>query len=192
MRLIGAKLFALSLLLLVNAGAQEGEYREHRVYERDFGGGHGGQVMTEAVCGPRSAATGFHAQIGKYFNQVWADCAELRRNGEIERDVRVSDRAGTPGGNEVQDARCRFGLVMIGLRGRTGGSVDQAAGICVDPRDLDRREDRRVELTNTVSIPNPDGNPIEAVCEPGHVMVGFRTKNGQWIDHLWILCADVR
>jgi hypothetical protein len=160
----------------------------------DFGGGPGGQEFTDARCGRESVATGFHVQMGEYFNLIWVDCARLRRNGSLDRDLTSSPQAGKPGGNRVADAQCSGGLGLIGLRGRTGEAIDEAAGVCADPReveDRDRREHFRPEFTTAIAKPSPGGQPIQAMCQPGQVMVGIRAKSGRWIDHLWILCSNI-
>lgn len=167
-----------------------------RPVQIDFGGGGGGKRFSEAKCGPGSVATGFHVQMGEFFNLVWVDCAHLRRNGSLDRDLTSTEQAGTPGGRRVADAQCPAGSGLIGLRGRTGASIDEAVGQCVDPRDVmerreERHEGRRPEFTNPITTPNPGGQPAEARCEPGQVMVGLRAKSGEWIDHLWVLCANI-
>ena len=163
-----------------------------RPTQSDFGGGPGGQQFSDARCKPGSVATGFHVQIGKYFNLVWVDCAVLRPNGALDRNVRSTSQAGSPGGNDVRDAQCPFGQGLIGLQGRTGGSIDVAVGVCADPREVADRRNPRTQLTNSIAIPSPHGQPAQAPCQVNQVMVGIRAKSGQWIDHLWVLCSDIQ
>jgi hypothetical protein len=162
------------------------------VQERDFGGGGGGRPSPDARCPGGYAAVGFHIQTGEYLNQAWLDCVPLRPDGRIGDEYRQTDRTGSPGGRAIRDARCRPGQVLRGLRGRTGASIDEMIGVCSSPSDLGGYDRRRMDLTNPVSIPNPGGRPAEAQCPSGSVVVGFRSRSGEWMDHLWVLCSEVR
>ncbi len=103
---------------------------------RDFGGGSGGRPSRDALCEPGFVAVGFHVQTGEFFNQAWLDCARLRPDGDLGDDLRMTDRTGSPGGRPVYDAHCHGGRVLVGLRGRTGGSIDEAAGECISVREI--------------------------------------------------------
>jgi hypothetical protein len=184
------------------------------VAERDFGGGSGGRPMQDARCDGGFVAVGFHVQTGEYFNQAWLDCVPMRSDGTLGEDRRTTNRTGPSGGRDVHDAQCGPGSVLRGLRGRTGASIDEAVGQCSSPRDLGDRDDRRdhndrndrrdrddrndrydnarVETTNPITIPRPGGRPAEAYCPSGSVLVGFRSRGGEWMDHLSILCSDVQ
>src|SRR5271168_4583748 len=106
--------FVVALLTMVviskSAQAQPGRpgpgywIASSRPTQSDFGGGPGGQQFSDARCKPGSVATGFHVQMGKYFNLVWVDCAGLRPNGTLDRNVRSTSQAGSPGGGDVRDA----------------------------------------------------------------------------------------
>ena len=163
------------------------------VMEIDFGGGPGGQPSPDAMCPAGSAAVGFHVQTGSKYNQAWLDCAEIRPDGTMEGQYRSTSRTGAPGGQAIHDARCRPGSVLRGLKGRTGSSIDEAIGVCSSARDIFNSYDsRRVELTNPIRRPDSGGSPAEAQCPSGSVMVGLRSRSGAWMDHLWILCSEVR
>jgi hypothetical protein len=163
------------------------------VMEIDFGGGPGGQPSPDAMCPAGSAAVGFHVQTGSKYNQTWLDCAEIRPDGTLESQYRSTSRTGAPGGQAIHDARCRPGSVLRGLKGRTGSSIDEASGVCSSARDIFNSYDsRRVELTNPIRRPDSGGSPAEAQCPSGSVMVGLRSRSGAWMDHLWILCSEVR
>jgi len=165
----------------------------HERMMTDFGGGNGGQPSPDAVCGEDSVAIGFHVQTGEFFNTAWLDCAHVRPDGEPGEEVRMTERTGTPGGRAVQDAFCPRGLVLRGLRGRTGASVDEAVGICSPLREIaERREHLRTEPTQAVVRPNANGHPAGAECPPGFVVTGFHSNAGQWMDHLWVLCSELR
>jgi hypothetical protein len=69
-------------------------------------------------------------QTGEYFNTAWLDCVHVRRDGDLGDEVRMTERTGSPGGRPVHDAFCPRGMVLRGLRGRTGASIDEAVGIC--------------------------------------------------------------
>ena len=118
---------------------------------RDFGGGNGGRPSPDALCEPGFVAVGFHVQTGEFFNQAWLDCARLRPDGDLGGDIRMTDRTGSPGGRPVHDAHCRGGRALVGLRGRTGASIDEAVGECSDLRDIAEMrgehhdDDRRVD-----------------------------------------------
>jgi len=158
----------------------------------DFGGGPGGSAVSDARCGPDAVAVGFHVQMGQFFNLIALDCAHVRPDGTLARRERLSDQAGTPGGREQRDAGCPEGMAMVGFQGSTGASIDEAAGMCVDPRAIpDPRGYPQPQLTNAITIPHPGGRPALAQCSAGQVMVGVRAKSGQWIDHLWILCSNI-
>jgi hypothetical protein len=172
------------------------------VIERDFGGGSGGRAVPDARCDGGFVAVAFHAQTGEYFNQAWLDCAPMRSDGTLGEERRTTARTGSAGGRDVHDAQCRPGKVLRGLRGRTGASIDEAIGECSAVGDLDDRHDRddrrdrdnspRMEMTNPVAIPRPGGRPAEAHCPSGSVLVGFRSRGGEWMDHLSILCSEVQ
>ena len=159
----------------------------------DFGGGRGGRPSAEAVCDEGSVAVGFHVQMGEFFNTAWLDCARVRRDGDLGDDVRMTDRTGSPGGRPVQDATCPRGMVLRGLRGRAGASIDEAAGVCSPLHDVaERRERTRTEPTQSVRRPDAGGRPARAECPPGSVVTGFRSNSGEYIDHLWVLCSELR
>jgi len=123
--------------------------------ERDFGGGPGGRPSPDAQCDSGFVAVGFHVQTGEYYNEAWLDCAPLRSDGTLGEERRMTGRTGSPGGQMIHDARCSPGHALRGLRGRTGSSIDEAAGVCSGLRDMMRermgdrrgegREDRRVD-----------------------------------------------
>jgi hypothetical protein len=159
----------------------------------DFGGGHGGRPSPDALCVPESVAVGFHVQTGEYFNQAWLDCVHIRPDGDLGDEIITTERTGTRGGRPVHDAFCPQGMALRGLRGRSGASVDEAAGICSPFHAIaERREDMRTELTERVFRPNAGGQPAEAVCPLGSVVTGFRSMSGEYMDHLWVLCSEVR
>ncbi len=170
--------------------------------EFDFGGGSGGRPVPDARCDGGFVAVAFHAQTGEYFNQVWLDCVPMRSDGSLGEERRTTDRTGSPGGRAVHDAPCPPGTVLRGLRGHTGASIDEAIGECSSLREQgdyrdrnfdDRRERNQfMQTTNPVTIPRPAGRPAEAQCPPGAVLVGLRTRSGEWIDHLSILCSEVQ
>ena len=179
------------------------------VLERDFGGGSGGRPMPDARCGGGFVAVAFHVQTGEYFNQAWLDCAPMRSDGSLGEERRATSRTGPAGGRAVHDAQCPPGTVLRGLRGRTGASIDEAIGECSSLREVgergdrgerrdrddfdDRRgRDRHGELTNPVTTPRPGGRPAEAECPPSGVVVGFRSRGGEWMDHLSVLCSEVQ
>jgi len=161
--------------------------------ECDFGGGPGGRPAPDAQCDSGFVAVAFHVQTGEYFNQAWLDCAPLRSDGSLGEERRPTGRTGSPGGQAVHDARCPEGRALRGLRGRAGSSIDEAAGECSSVRDLGERFDQpRTELTEPVIRPRPGGKPTAAECPAGSVLTGLRSKGGEWMDHLWILCSDLQ
>jgi hypothetical protein len=160
---------------------------------RDFGGGRGGRPSPDAMCEPGFVAVGFHVQTGEFFNEAWLDCVRLRRDGELGDEQRMTGRTGSRGGRPVYDAYCPQGAVLRGLRGRTGASIDEAVGECSHLRAIaERRDDARIEMTQPITRPNPGGRPAEAQCPPGAVVTGFRSMSGEYIDHLWIVCSEIR
>ena len=214
-RLLIVGCLALSCLALTTFGFSQ--YRNVilllgcEVAERDFGGGPGGRPMPDARCDSGFVAVGFHAQTGEFFNQAWLDCVPMRSDGTLGEERRMTNHTGPSGGRDVHDAQCRPGSVLRGLRGRTGASIDEAIGQCSPLRDLGDRRDRddrsdrddrrdrndrndngRVETTNPITIPRPGGRPSEAHCPSGSVLVGFRSRGAEWMDHLSILCSDVQ
>lgn len=160
---------------------------------QDFGGGRGGRPSRDAMCGPDSVAVGFHVQTGEYFNEAWLDCVHVRRDGDLGDDVYMTERTGSRGGRPVSDAFCPNGSALRGLRGRSGASIDTAAGICSPLRDIAYRSNRpHTEMTQEVARPGAGGHPSEALCPPGGVVTGFRSNSGEYMDHLWIVCSEVR
>lgn len=161
--------------------------------QRDFGGGSGGRNVTEASCESGFVAVGFHFRTGEYFNQAWLDCAPLRSDGTLGEERRMTARAGSAGGNTDHDAGCSSGRVLRGIKGRTGESIDEAVGECSYVKDIgDRFEAPITEPTATATRPRAAGKPAEAACPAGYAMVGFQSKSGEWIDHLWVLCSEIR
>jgi len=160
---------------------------------RDFGGGPGGRPSPDAQCDWGFVAVAFHVQTGEYYNQAWLDCAPLRSDGSLGEERRISARTGSPGGRPVHDAYCSNGRALRGLRGRTGASIDEAAGECSLLRDIAERSDNpSTEFTDPVMRPQPGGRPAEAQCPPGAVVTGFRSMSGEYMDHLWILCSEMQ
>jgi hypothetical protein len=159
----------------------------------DFGGGRGGRPSPEALCDHGFVAVGFHVQTGEFFNQAWLDCVRLRHDGEVGDEPRTSGRTGSPGGRPVHDAYCPQGRVLRGLRGRTGASIDEAVGECSAVRAIaERRGERRTEMTEPIARPNAGGHPAEARCPPGFVVTGFRSMSGEYMDHLWLVCSELK
>ncbi len=159
----------------------------------DFGGGHGGRPSPDAVCGEDAVAVGFHVQTGEFFNQAWLDCVHIRRDGSLGDETRMTERTGSPGGRPVHDAFCPNGFVLRGLRGRTGASIDEAVGACSPFHGvIERRDDPRTEMTESVMRPEAGGHPAEAFCPRGAVVTGFRSMSGEYMDHLWLLCSELR
>jgi hypothetical protein len=170
--------------------------RIHVSHERtaqDFGGGSGGRPSPDAICEEGFVAVGFHVQTGEYFNQAWLDCAHLRPDGWAGDDLRMTEKTSSPGGHDVFDARCPEGRVLVGLRGRTGASIDEAAGMCSSAREVMERPDHpRVEFAAPIRRPHAEGRPAEARCPSGSVVTGFRSTSGSHMDHLWIVCSELR
>lgn len=159
----------------------------------DFGGGNGGRPSQDALCEPNSVAVGLHIQTGEYINEAWLDCSPVRPDGRVGGDRRMTGRTGSPGGRPVSDAYCRRGMVLRGLRGNTGGSIDTMAGMCSPLVDIASRNPRpRTQMTRPVMRPRPGGRPAGVECAPGQVITGFRSNSGEYMDHLWILCSEVR
>ena len=157
----------------------------------DFGGGHGGRPSEDALCPPDWVAVGFHVQTGEYFNEMWLECAPIRRGGRIGDERQMTHRTGSPGGRPVHDAYCPPGRALRGIRGRTGASVDEAAGECSFVREIyEHRPEVHTDLTEPVYRPNAGGHPSEAQCPPGFVLTGLRSNSGEYMDHLWALCSD--
>ncbi|HTS38457.1 MAG TPA: hypothetical protein VMH04_22475 [Candidatus Solibacter sp.] len=159
---------------------------------RDFGGGNGGRPSPDAQCEPGFVAVGFHVQTGEFVNQAWLDCAPMRSDGSLGEERRITTRTGSPGGRPISDAMCPDGLALRGLRGRTGASIDEAAGECSQVREMSERDNPRTELTQPVMRPRPGGRPSEAQCPAGSVVTGFRSMSGEYMDHLWIVCSELR
>jgi len=186
-----------SLVFLVAIGTAQ--YRNY-IYliasdrmSRDFGGGTGGRYLTEAACESGFLAVGFHVRTGEYFNQAWLDCLPIRSDGTLGEELRTTARIGSPGGNTEHYARCSYGRVLRGITGRTGESIDEAAGECSSVKDIgDRFESPGTEPTAAIARPRPGGKPTEVACPAGYAMVGFQVKHGEWMDHLWILCSEIR
>ena len=159
----------------------------------DFGGGNGGRPAPDALCEPGFVAVGFHVQTGEFFNQAWLDCAPMRSDGSIGQERRMTARTGSPGGRPVSDAYCSQGLALRGLRGRTGASIDEAAGECSAVREIAQRFDNpRSEFTQPVVRPRAAGHPSGAECPAGFVVTGFRSMSGEYMDHLWLVCSELK
>ena len=160
---------------------------------RDFGGGNGGRPAPDAVCDFGFVAVGFHVQTGQYYNTAWLDCAPVRDDGSLGEERKITARTGSPGGRPVTDAYCPQGMALRGLRGRTGASIDEAAGACSYVRDIGQHYDNpRTEFTEPVRIPRPGGRPAETACPAGAVVTGFRSLSVEYMDHLWILCSELQ
>jgi hypothetical protein len=160
---------------------------------RDFGGGSGGRPSPDALCDSGFVAVGFHVQTGEFYNTAWLDCAPMRSDGSLGDERRMTARTGSPGGRPVSDASCSQGRALVGLRGRTGASIDEAAGECAFVREIAQRSDNpRIELTQPVMRPRPGGRPSEAQCPAGSVVTGFRSTSGEYMDHLWIVCSELQ
>lgn len=214
----GAATFVAAILLLVafaalasprlqNYGQDRDRYRDqdrdhddrgsiHVSREQiaiDFGGGHGGRPSPDAVCDENSVAVGFHVQTGEFFNQAWLDCVHIRQDGSLGDEARMTERTGSRGGRPVHDAFCPNGFVLRGIRGRTGASIDEAVGVCSPLHGVvERRDDPRTEMTESVMRPEAGGHPAEAFCPRGAVVTGFRSMSGEYMDHLWLLCSELR
>jgi hypothetical protein len=160
---------------------------------RDFGGGNGGRPSPDALCDPGFVAVGFHVQTGEFFNQAWLDCAPMRSDGSLGDERRMTSRTGSPGGRPVSDAYCAPGLALRGLRGRSGASIDEAAGECSAVREIGQRfENPRTELTQSVMRPRAGGRPTGTECPAGSVVTGFRSMSGEYMDHLWVVCSELQ
>ena len=157
---------------------------------RDFGGGPGGRPAPDAQCDAGFVAVGFHVQTGEFFNQAWLDCAAMRSDGSLGEERRMTSRTGSPGGRPVFDAPCPNGRALRGLRGRTGASIDEAAGMCSFVRDLAQRfENPDTQMTAPVIRPQAGGRPSQSECPAGSVVTGFRSMSGEYMDHLWLMCS---
>jgi len=207
--LVSAILLLVAIAALAGPQYQERDRREERDryrgdrgailivgYDRvmrDFGGGSGGRPSPDAVCDAGFVAVGFHVQVGEFFNTVWLDCAPMRSDGSLGDERRMTARTGSQGGRSVFDAPCPQGLALRGLVGRTGGSIDEAAGMCSLVRDLGEHNDNpRTDMTQPVRVPRPGGRPAQTVCPAGGVVTGVRSSSGEYIDHLWILCSELQ
>jgi len=208
-----ASVFAILFLVTLSALAQDHDRRDHDRdrdrdrrdhgantililgYERvarDFGGGSGGRPSRDALCDPGFVAVAFHVQTGEFYNEAWLDCAPMRSDGSLGEERRRTTRTGSPGGRPVGDAFCSEGRVLRGLRGRTGASIDEAAGECSSLTDIAQGFDNpRTELTQPVMRPRAGGRPSEAQCPAGSVVTGFRSMSGEYMDHLWIVCSEL-
>ncbi len=159
----------------------------------DFGGGDGGRPSQDAQCEPGFVAVAFHVQTGEFYNQAWLDCAPMRSDGSLGDERRATARTGSPGGRPVYDARCTDGRALRGLRGRTGASIDEAAGECSYVREIAQRYDNPpTEMTESIARPRPGGHPAQGECPAGFVVTGFRSMSGEYMDHLWLLCSELR
>lgn len=160
---------------------------------QDFGGGPGGRPAPDAICDPGFVAIAFHVQTGEFYNTAWLDCAPMRSDGSLGNERRTTARTGSPGGRPVSDGVCPNGLVLRGLRGRTGASIDEAAGECSSLRDIANRfGNPQTQFTQSVARPRPGGHPSEAQCPAGSVVTGFRSMSGEYMDHLWLLCSELQ
>lgn len=199
-----AILFAIALAALA---APQNQDRDHdRDHDRDsaifvsrermtqdFGGGGGGRPAPDALCGEDSVAVGFHMGGEEYIDAAWLDCAHVRHDGDIGDEIRRTEATGARGGRNVYDALCPQGFALRGLRGRTGASIDEAFGVCSPLREIaGRRDNPRTEMTQPITRPNPGGHPAEALCPMGFVVTGFRSKSGTHMDHLWLVCSELR
>jgi hypothetical protein len=199
-----APVFAILLAVALGALAAPGSHPQDRDHDhfifvsrervaRDFGGGNGGRPSPDAQCEEDSVAVGFHVQTGEYFNTAWLDCAHIDRDGRLGDDRRMTGRTGSPGGRPVHDALCPEHFALRGLRGRTGASIDEAIGQCSPLHEIAARVDNpRIEWTQPVVRPNPGGRPAEAACPMGSAVTGFRSTSGEYMDHLWIVCSELR
>jgi hypothetical protein len=158
----------------------------------DFGGGSGGRNVTYATCDPGSVAVGIRVRTGEYLNQAWLECSPLRPDGSLGGGSRVTAPAGQSGGRVENAARCPNGQVLRGLRGQAGSSVDLITGVCASPGEIRDRPQPRSTQTSSVSIPRPGGRPVQAPCPQNAAIVALQAKSGEYMDHLWIQCADLR
>ena len=165
----------------------------HERMTQDFGGGGGGRPSADSLCGEDSVAVGFHMAGDEFIHAAWLDCAHVRRDGDLSDEIRRSEPTGARGGRDVHDALCPQGFALRGLRGRTGASIDEAFGVCSPLREMVwRRDHPRTEMTQPITRFNPGGHPSEALCPPGFVVTGFRSKSGIYMDHLWLVCSEIR
>ena len=195
---------ALGALAAPRSSQQDRDHDRDRDFDRfifvshertaaDFGGGHGGRPSPDALCEEGSVAVGFHVQTGEFFNTAWLDCARIDRDGRLGDQRQMTSRTGSPGGRPVHDAYCPEHFALRGLRGRTGGSIDEAVGECTPLHEIAARVDNpRTEWTQPVMRPNPGGHPAQAECPRGFVVTGFRSTSGEYMDHLWIVCSELR
>jgi hypothetical protein len=205
-RIVAVSAILLGIALVALAAPQYPNQDRDRGYDRDrfpiisrqqtaydFGGGNGGRPSPDALCEPNSVAVAFHIQTGEYINEAWLDCSPVRPDGRIGHDRQTTNRTGSPGGRPVSDAYCQKGFALRGLRGNTGGSIDTMAGICSPLGDIASGNPRpRTQITRPVMRPRPGGRPAGVECPPGSVVTGFRSNSGEYMDHLWILCSQVR
>ena len=42
------------------------------------------------------------------------------------------------------------------------------------------------------AVRQPGGHPAQAECPRGSVVTGFRSTSGEYMDHLWIVCSELR
>jgi len=130
-------------------------------------GPSGGRDVHDAQCRPGSVLRGLRGRTGASIDEAIGECSSLRDLGDRGDRHDRSDR------NDRNDRRDRD-----------------------DRNDRQDRDDRydngRVETTNPITIPRPGGRPSEAHCPSGSVLVGFRSRGGEWMDHLSILCSDVQ
>ena len=72
-------------------------------------------------------------------------------------------------------------------------SIDDAVGECSAVRAIaERRGEGRTEMTEPTARPNAGGHPAEARCPPGFVVTGFRSMSGEYMDHLWLVCSELK
>ena len=199
-----AILFAIALTALAAPQYQDRDHdrewgRDRAIFvsrertTQDFGGGGGGRPSPDALCGEESVAVGFHMTAGEYVEAAWLDCAHVRRDGDLGDELRRTEPTGARSRSNVQDALCPQGFALIGLRGRTGASIDEAFGVCAPLREIAwRRDNPRTELTQPITRPNAGGRSDEAFCPRGFVVTGFRSKSGTHMDHLWLVCSELR
>ena len=195
-----AILFAIALAALAAPQDQDRDHdRDSAIFisrermTQDFGGGGGGRPSPDALCGEDSVAIGFHMAGDEFIHAAWLDCAHVRHDGDLGDEIRRTEPTGARGGRDVHDALCPQGFALIGLRGRTGASIDEAFGMCAPLREIAwRRDPPRTEMTQPITRFNPGGHPVEALCPRGFVVTGFRSKGGNYMDHLWLVCSELR
>jgi len=202
--LVLAILFAIALAALAAPQFQDRDHNRdhdrdsaifvsHERMGQDFGGGGGGRPSPDSLCGEDSVAIGFHMAGDEFIHAASLDCVRVRRDGDLGDEIRRTEPTGARGGRDVHDALCPQGFVLRGLRGRTGGSIDKAFGVCSPLREIAWRGDRpRTEMTQPITRFNPGGHPSEALCPPGFVVTGFRSRSGIYMDHLWLVCSEIR